>query len=124
MINFIKKILSNILCFLTPTRSIVIVIVTAFFWFLAFGDQGVYQLKRLLDMKYALISEREELNDSIDLLQKEKNLLSDPKNLEPVIRKELGYIKPGEILFELKQKTDEKNSLVSDINSKFKSKTP
>ena len=75
-------------------------------------------------MKYALISEREELNDSIDLLQKEKNLLSDPKNLEPVIRKELGYIKPGEILFELKQKTDEKNSLVSDINSKFKSKTP
>lgn len=73
-----------------------------FFCFVVLGDKGIYELRRVLDMKHSLISERKKLNDDIDRLAKEKDILSDPTNLEMTIRSELGYIKPGEIVFEKK----------------------
>ena len=101
-----KRILSNALSALakivTPVRLIAIASVGGIFVFLVLGDKGIYQFRRLMDMRNGLLAERTKLNESIDRLTREKVMLEDPKNLEPIIRSELGYIKPGEVLFEEK----------------------
>ena len=102
MKNFLTKILAHVLNILTPARLVVLLLAVFFFWFLAFGDQGIYKLRRLFEMKSNLNTKRKVLNDDIDNLIKEQKTLSDPKNLEMVIRKELGYVKPGEVIFEEK----------------------
>lgn len=89
---------------ITPVRLVVIVFVLAFFWFVVLGDKGVYQLRQLLNMKYKLLAERQKLNDDVERLSYEKEMLSDTNNLEMVIRQELGYIKPGEVVFEKKKR--------------------
>ena len=99
----LAKALAAIFQFLTPLRVVIIAAVAAFFWFVVLGDQGIWRLERLLEMQHALTAERQALNDEIDRLSREKELLADPANLEPVIRKELGYIRPGEVLFEVKK---------------------
>lgn len=100
MKSYAANALRVFLSFLTPIRLLVITCVGAFFWFLILGDQGIYQLRMLLEMKQRLIHERGELNDEIDRLSAEKEMLKDPSKLEMVIRQELGYIRPGEVLFE------------------------
>ncbi len=105
MKRFIINVVARLLNVLTPARLIVLALAGFFFWFLAFGDQGIYKLRLLLDMKSNLLANRQKLNDEIDALTENKEMLSDPKKLEMVIRKELGYIKPGEIIF--KDKIDE-----------------
>ncbi|MFA5812386.1 MAG: septum formation initiator family protein [bacterium] len=101
-----KRIASNITAglvrFVTPVRLVVVVAVAAFFWFLIAGDQGIAQFRRLMDMKHRLLAERTALNEKIDKLTREREILSNPDNLETIIRKELGYIRPGEVLFEEK----------------------
>lgn len=99
----LRESVSAILHFLTPVRLIVISTLVVFFWFIILGDKGIYQLRRLLDLKMVLIQERQALNEEIDRLNEEKNTLSDPANLEMIIRSELGYIKPGETVFEDKK---------------------
>lgn len=85
---------------LTPARLLLLAIVGAFIGFLVLGDRGLWQLEKLLHMRDRLLLERQALNDDIDRLSQEKEMLSDPANLEFVIRSELGYIKPGEVIFE------------------------
>lgn len=102
MRTFFLNAFTKVLAVLTPVRVIAFMVVAFFFWFLALGDQGVYQLKTLLHMKSELIGKREAVNTSIDELIKERELLKQPDKLEMIIRKELGYIKPGEIIFEEK----------------------
>ena len=85
---------------LTPGRIVIVAAVAAFFWFIVLGDKGIYHLEKIIAMKQRLVAERQQLNDEIDALTNEKELLGDPANLETVIRKELGYIRPGEVLFE------------------------
>lgn len=98
----ISETILMVLRFLTPLRLAVIAAVVIFFWFLVLGDQGVYQLRQLLEMKNKLTEERKQLNDEIDRLAEEKKMLEDPSKLEMVIRTELGFIRPGEVLFEEK----------------------
>lgn len=95
--NNFRRILLN---FLTPSRLIIIAVVGIFFGAMTLGDQGIYQLERLLKMRNRLILERKDLNNEIDRLIREKAILSDPDKLEHVIRSELSYIKPGEVIFE------------------------
>lgn len=108
MKRIITNVIAHILNILTPARLVVIAIVAFFFWFLAFGDQGAYQLRRLIEMKNSLLSQRQTLNDEIDRLTKDKEILSNPRNLEMVIRKELGYTRPGEIIFEENNNVDKR----------------
>ena len=103
MTKSVSERLVSILRLLTPVRIMVIAAVGAFFWFVVLGDQGIYRLERLLEMKNRLTLENRALNDDIDRLSQEKKTLSDPANLEMVIRSELGYIRPGEVLFEEKK---------------------
>ncbi len=100
MKKFFAKLFARLSIFFTPTRIGVAVISGLFFWFMVMGDQGIIKLKRLIEMKSNLLAEREALNAEIESLSKEKALLSDPANLELTIRKELGYVRPGEVVFE------------------------
>lgn len=102
----LRQAFTRVLGFLTPVRALLIAAVVAFFWWFILGDQGVYQLRRLIEMQQRLVEDREELNDAIDDLEQEHALLRDPKNLEMVIRQELGFIRPGEIVFEEQQGTE------------------
>ncbi len=102
MKTLILHAIHKVLGFLTPIRLLVIAVAVAFFGFLALGDQGLYSLRQLLKMQQQLSQERDAVNDDIDRLSREQEMLSTADNLEMVIRKELGYIKPGEIMFEEK----------------------
>jgi cell division protein FtsB len=88
----------------TPVRLAVIVVAAVFFMLLIFGDQGIMQLHKLILMKKQLVEKKTALKRDIDRLSHEKELLNDDKHLEFVIRDELGFIKPGEIIFQEKDK--------------------
>ncbi|OGQ23377.1 MAG: hypothetical protein A3I05_05430 [Deltaproteobacteria bacterium RIFCSPLOWO2_02_FULL_44_10] len=94
--------------FFSLKRILIAGAVGIFFGFLLLGDQGVYQLTRLLEMKHSLLSKRKELQQKIKELETEQTLLQEPKNLEMVVREELGLIKPGEILFQERPRLDRK----------------
>lgn len=104
----VKNTLSTVGRFVSPVRFAAAAAVIGIFLFLILGDKGIYQFRQLAEMKQRLQAERARLNDSIDTLTREKAMLEKPENLEPTIRTELGYIKPGEIVFEEKpeEKTD------------------
>lgn len=88
----------------TPVRLAVILVAATFLLLLFFGDQGIIQLHKLALMKKQLIEKRTTLKSDIDKLTGEKKLLHDNKHLEFVIRDELGFIRPGEIIFQEKEK--------------------
>ena len=122
MKRFLTILLSKLSYFFTPTRIGVAVISAGFFWFLVMGDQGVVQLKKLIEMKSNLLAEVELLNTQIDDLTNKKNLLSNPSNLELTIRNELGYVRPGEVIFEEKEATKKPTSDIQ--NEELKSAEP
>ena len=105
MKSLLKKIFLPFANFLTPVRIVVILVISLFFWFVILGDQGIYKLQKLILMKNRLTMERSQLSDEIDKLSEQKNILSDPANMEMTIRSELGYIKPGEVVFEAKKES-------------------
>lgn len=94
--------MKRILNIISPVRLVAIAAVVGIFLFVVLGDNGIYQFRRLMEMRTSLSAERARLNEDIDRLTRERAMLADPKNLEPTIRSELGYIRPGEILFEEK----------------------
>ncbi|OQA59966.1 MAG: Septum formation initiator [bacterium ADurb.Bin270] len=118
---FLRKTAEGFLSLVTPTRLAVILISSFFFWFLAFGDQGLYQLKELMEMKSKLSLEQKKINEEIDHIAKQKEILSDPKKLEMVIRNELGYIKPGEVVFEEKPAESKKQTAEAENDEVIKS---
>jgi cell division protein FtsB len=99
----IHRAVRAILARATPIRLAVVAILVAVFYFLVLGDQGIYQLRRLVVMKHKLLAERTEQSAKIDRLTRERDELSNPANLEMHIRSELGHIKPGEVVFEEKK---------------------
>ncbi len=103
MKQWLSKIAPRARAIITPVRLVAAIAVIALFWFLILGDQGIYQFRRLMEMKQRLTAERSRINEEIDSLVREREILKDPANLESTIRSELGYIKPGETLFEEKQ---------------------
>jgi len=102
MKDLFRKMIPRARAVLTPVRAVVVIAVVALFWFLVLGDQGIYQFRQLIEMKHRLLAERTKINEEIDSLTNEREMLKDPENLEMIIRSELGYIRPGEILFEEK----------------------
>ena len=107
MPKFLHHVLHRSIAFLTPPRLLLIVGIAAFFWFLVLGDQGVYQLRKLQVMHDDLASQREKLKGEIESLTYEEKRLEDPRNLEYVIREELGMVKPGEVIFQEKRTPEE-----------------
>ncbi|MFH1875123.1 MAG: septum formation initiator family protein [Pseudomonadota bacterium] len=98
-----KRLLKTILSIFTPLRICIILAVGIFFSFLLLGEQGVLQLNKLVYLKNDLIQKKTDLQKDLENLENEKKLLHDPKNLELVIRQELGFIKSGEIVYQIKE---------------------
>ena len=94
--------LKCILKFFNPLRLLLILISMALLWFAIWGDKGIYEREKLRFIKAKLQEERVSLQNEIIRLNKEKELLKNKNLLEGVIRTELGYIRPGEVILELK----------------------
>ena len=87
----------------TPLRVAIILGLGIFFWFLIFGEQGIIELNKLISMRKQLTEQKVTLDKDIKQLSQEKILLNNPKKLELVIRQELGFIKPGEVIYQKKE---------------------
>jgi cell division protein FtsB len=86
--------------FIRPIHLIAGIGLIVFFWFLIMGDQGLYSLRQLHELRDSLLTKRQRLTDDMEKMAKEKEMLEDPKNLEMIIRQELGYIRPGEVIYQ------------------------
>mgnify|MGYP001590138592 CR=1 FL=1 len=80
-------------------RLAILAVCALFLWALVLGDQGLYQLKKLSNIKAQLEEKKLMLTEFNTDLRLQKNLLSKPENLEMAIRRELGYIYPGEVMY-------------------------
>ena len=96
----------GIISYLRPIHLIAAAGVVIFFWFLIMGEQGLYRLRQLHVLRESLLEARTRVSAEIEAKANEKRMLEDPKNLEMIIRKELGYIRPGEIIFQESDKDD------------------
>ncbi|PIR26897.1 MAG: hypothetical protein COV43_00085 [Deltaproteobacteria bacterium CG11_big_fil_rev_8_21_14_0_20_42_23] len=105
------KILKKIIAvFFTPFRFFLSLGIAVFLWLSVFGDQGILQLERLKNIKNELQLKEKKLEAKVKELEEEQIILKDPKNLEMVIRTELGFTKPGEVIFQ-KEKPSEVQAL-------------
>lgn len=96
--------LKGVINFIKPVHIIGAIALVVFLWMLVMGDQGLFRLGQLHQLKSDLLGSRQRISDEIDEKAHEKQLLEDPKNLELIIRKELGYIRPGEIIYQEPEK--------------------
>lgn len=80
-------------------RLAVVALFGTFLWFLVLGDQGFYQLKKLSNIRDQLQAKEVELTESNEELRQDKLRYQKPENLEMAIRRELGFIRPGEIVY-------------------------
>ena len=87
---------------LTPIRLLLFSVTAIVLGFVIWGDKGIYEREQLRYLNNKLEKERQNILITIKRLQEEKELLSDKRMLENTIRKELGYVKPGEVIFELR----------------------
>lgn len=71
-----------------------------FLWLAVFGEQGLYDLHKAAKLKVKFGNDIHELNNKIEQLKLQKELLNDPAYLELIIRRELGYVKQGEIVYQ------------------------
>lgn len=94
---FLKKIFT----FPVLSRVIFFLLLGSLIAYTIFGDSGLYHLSSLKHSKAEFISKIKESRTRIDLLKKEKILLTNPLYLETIVRKELGYIKDGEVVYQL-----------------------
>ena len=78
-----------------------IVILAGIIAFTIFGDSGLYQLHSLYKSKHKIEYQINENKNKIEHLENEKIRLNNPTYLESIIRKELGYIKEGEVVYQI-----------------------
>jgi len=97
----------GVISFVRPVHLLTAVGLVIFFWVLIMGDQGLYRLRQLHELRDDLEAGRQRLAHEIEAKASEKRMLEDPKNLEMIIRKELGYIRPGEIIFQEPEKKED-----------------
>ncbi|PIR20021.1 MAG: hypothetical protein COV45_08590 [Deltaproteobacteria bacterium CG11_big_fil_rev_8_21_14_0_20_47_16] len=102
-LGFITRAIQHCRTELNPLQWAMALLFLAFCWFAVFGNQGLYTYYSLLNTKKNLITESQTLQAKLDELKKEEKLLHDPRYLEIIIRQELGYIRPGEVIFQLER---------------------
>ncbi len=84
-----------------PIQWVMMLLFTAFCWFAVFGNQGLYTYYSLAATQKNLLLENEQLQARLTELRREERLLHNPRYLETVIRQELGYIRPGEVVYQV-----------------------
>lgn len=74
---------------------------TAIIAFTVFGDAGLLKLYTERGLKSNLEKNITRIQKRISILEHEKRRLANPAYLESVVRKELGYIKKGEVVYQI-----------------------
>lgn len=95
--NLIKKIIHMPVLM----HVLYIAVIVGIIVFTIMGDSGLYQLHSLNKSKKMLRSQINETKQNIELLENEKVRLSNPDYLEAIIRQELGYIREGEVIYQM-----------------------
>lgn len=85
---------------INPIQWLMLALFVAFSAYTVFGHKGLYTYYSNRQTKQQLLQHEEELKLKVTTLKREIELLHEPKYLETVIRQELGYIKPGEVIFQ------------------------
>ena len=67
-------------------------------WILLFGSDGPYQLERLKQSEQSFLRQKEQLLSEQKNLQSEMKKMETPKYLKHLIRKDLGYVEPNEVI--------------------------
>lgn len=102
-IPVVTRLLTHIRAEWNPIQWVILLLFVAFCWFAVFGNQGLYTYYSLSTTKKNLILENGQLQARLEELKREEKLLHDPRYLETIIRQELGYIRPGEVVFQLEK---------------------
>lgn len=102
-IPFFSKLWHHIHTEWNPLQWSMVVLFLAFCWFAVFGNQGLYTYYSLKNTRNALAAENEVLRAHLEELRREEKRLHDPRYLEIIIRQELGYIRPGEIVYQMEK---------------------
>lgn len=85
---------------INPIPMLAILLTLVFWWLLIFGDQGLLTWRGLAEKRRELIDQQTRLTEKQRQLEEEMQRLQDPHYVEPIIRRELGYVKPGETVFQ------------------------
>lgn len=85
--------------YITPV--VYIIVLLGIIVFTLFGDSGLYQLHKMYGTKNKLAHQIKENETLIKHLEAEKKRLNNPDYLEGIVRNELGYIKDGEIVYQI-----------------------
>lgn len=99
-IPVVSRVVTHIRTQWNPLQWAMLAVFVAFCWFAVFGNQGLYTYTKLLTTQKALRAEAVMLQAKAEELRREEKLLHDPRYLETIIRQEMGYIRPGEVVFQ------------------------
>lgn len=83
-----------------PVPIVALLVLIFFGWHIIFGDQGLLTWSKLKLTYKGLNSQERHLITRLRYLKVEAERLDDPEYLEPLIRKELGYVKPNETVYQ------------------------
>lgn len=86
---------------ISPFHIAVALLIAALCWFTIFGNQGLYRLHELKKTNQKMRHEISSLKEQIKDRENQITLFSDPVYLEKIVRQELGYVKPYEVIFQL-----------------------
>ena len=76
----------------------------AFALFAFFGEQGLFKLHQMNHNEARLEEMIVEIRDENDNLARELEWLKTPKYLEKVVRAELGFLRPDEVVYYVKRR--------------------
>lgn len=102
-IPLISRLITHIRTEWNPIQWVMLLLFVAFCWFAVFGNQGLYTYYSLRTTHQNLIAENSALQARLEDLRREEKGLHDPRYLETVIRQELGYIRPGEVVYQMEK---------------------
>ncbi|MBI2342797.1 MAG: septum formation initiator family protein [Deltaproteobacteria bacterium] len=85
---------------INPIPLAALALMALFGWYIIFGDQGLLTLRRLRGTKQSMLQTEQALTHRLEALHEETGRLQDPGYLEILLRKELGYVRPGETVYQ------------------------
>lgn len=93
----IRKLITSISPFYLAIGSVVMFLL----YFTVFGNQGMIKLGEINRTNQQMKTEVASLKDQIKERERQILLIDDPVYLESIVRQELGYVKPMEVIFQL-----------------------
>ena len=91
----------------TLTIYLPLLLVSAMFLLILFGDKGILDLKAMKVKKESIVLKNEALvQKNLSLHQTVVRLKDDPLYIETIARKDLGLIKENEIILKLEKKSE------------------